>query len=462
VSRETDLLVVGAGAKGAAVAAKAHALNHLGITALSVTVVEAVEPAAAWLDGNGVTSSREVLAISPAKDVGFPYESGAVFGEAGEEIDEAVLSFSWQRYLVERGDYSRWVNAGSPAVQRRIYGEYLTWVLAGAQAGVSVARGRVTRISLSPDGAHWLVDVEKGPEVDRYACGALLLTGPGVHRRIAHDAAAAPRLLDCDRGRLKIAGVPIEDSSDIAIVGGGESALSCVEFVRALRPDALLSIYTPGLPTSRIESFLENRVFSNPDSVGWRSLSVQARRDFIARTDRGVFGPERVAELAYDERCRFIAGRVLHVGALPGGRGVCVQHESPAGVASANHDYVINCTGFDQLEQLRALVSCETRAEIERRVGPVWDPPPEADIAIGRCLELDGLHPRIHLPAVASLSQGPGFANLGSLGLLADRVLMPFRIHADEQDPRSRQRHHASNGERSGARREAGISTGSR
>src|ERR1700734_611100 len=99
---DTDLLVVGAGAKGTAIAIKAHLLNSLGLSSCTVTVVEATGPAAAWMDGNGVTSSREVLAISPSKDVGFPYESRRVFGEGGAEVDRAALAFSWQRYLIEQ------------------------------------------------------------------------------------------------------------------------------------------------------------------------------------------------------------------------------------------------------------------------------------------------------------------------------------------------------------------------
>jgi glucose dehydrogenase len=36
------------------------------------------------------------------------------------------------------------------------------------------------------------------------------------------------------------------------------------------------------------------------------------------------------------------------------------------------------------------------------------------------------MEPRLHIPGLAGLSQGPGFANLGSLGLLANRVLSPL------------------------------------
>jgi hypothetical protein len=43
---------------------------------------------------------------------------------------------------------------------------------------------------------------------------------------------------------------------------------------------------------------------------------------------------------------------------------------------------------------------------------------------------------RLHIPGLGALNQGPGFANLGSLGLLANRVLEPLfsekhvQIHA--------------------------------
>ncbi len=42
----SDLLIVGAGAKAAAIAAKVDALNRLGLARLTVTIVEKTEPAA--------------------------------------------------------------------------------------------------------------------------------------------------------------------------------------------------------------------------------------------------------------------------------------------------------------------------------------------------------------------------------------------------------------------------------
>jgi mycobactin lysine-N-oxygenase len=429
-----DLLVVGAGAKAAAVAAKVHAINSLGLGSIALTIVEANEPAASWSGLNGMTSGEEPLAITPVKDVGFPYESASAFGERGERIDRALLGFSWQHYLVEHQGLARWVNAGSPAIRHRDYGAYLAWVLARATAGVSLIEGRVEQISLEEHGERWVVDVAGPTGSQRYEGGALLLTGPGVHRHLAHDPSAAPRLFHCDSKREELARIPLERGAEIAIVGGGESALSCVMFLRAFRPAARLTVYTPTLAMSRGESFLENRVFSDPDTVGWSALDLPTRRAFVKHCDRGVFDPGSLAAIASDDACRFLTGRVVHV-AADGEGGVCVDDAAADGPRSERFDYVVNCTGFDLLEQLRGLFAPATRARIERHAGQLWDRPPESEIAIGRTLELAGLRPRLHIPGLAALSQGPGFANLGCLGLLANRVLAPFLLGDDAAPP---------------------------
>jgi mycobactin lysine-N-oxygenase len=466
VSERIDLLVVGAGAKATALAAKIHALNTIGAGPFALTIVEATEVAASWLGRNGMTSGEEPLAIPPIKDIGFPYQSSRAFGELGAELDRAMMPFTWQQYMIGKGEYARWVNAGSPAVQHRDYGRYLTWVLSQATAGVTIVRGRVTQVTLPKQGGHWTVEVMEpsaradtngsrpepseratapdnaGPRSSepvgrrQYECDALVLTGPGVHRALPHDPGAAARIFHCDSRRGELARIPVEPGADIAIVGGGESALSAVAFLRDFRPAARMTVYTPMLPLSRGESFLENRVFSDPDEVSWSALDMETRRDFVKHCDRGVFDPGTLASIAYDDRCRFVTGRVIHVGSHTerdgeDGCGVCVDHAAAEGLTSARHDYLINCTGFDLLEQLRGLFSPALRAEIERRAGPVWERPPETEVAIGRDLELQGMRPRLYIPGLAALSQGPGFANLGCLGLLANRVLAPLVLGED-------------------------------
>ncbi len=427
MAAESDLLVVGAGAKAAGIATKVHAFNSLGLGPISLKIVEGTEVAASWKGRNGMTSGEEPLAVTPIKDVGFPYQSFREFGEAGEAIDDQAMRFSWQRYMVSKRRYARWIDAGSPSVRHRDYGEYLTWVLARAGEGVSHVEGRVACVSLE-EGERWAVEVEDadGSGIARHHARALVLTGPGIHRAFPHEPGIASRVFHCDSRRDEFAQLPEESACDVAIVGGGESALSCMMFLRGFRPHSRFTVYTPMLPMSRGESFLENRVFSNPDEVEWTALDQTTRRDFVKHSDRGVFDPPSLAAIAYDDRCRFVTGRVTDVAAARGGAGVQLRHESPEGVVGPEHDYVVNCTGFDLLAQLRTLFSDETRVEIEGRVGKLWDTPAGTEVPIGRHLELLDMQPRLQIPGLAGLSQGPGFANLGALGLLANRVLQPL------------------------------------
>jgi mycobactin lysine-N-oxygenase len=416
-----DLIVVGAGAKATAIAAKAHAINRLGVGRISLLIVEQRENAASWLGANGMTSGEELLAITPLKDVGFPYRSFRSFGEHGKAIDAVLTEFSWPRYLIEQDRYAQWLNAGLSPVQHREFGSYLGWALARATDGPELQAGHVKRVSLDREQGEWIVEIEAATGALQRRCRALVLTGPGRHRHLAHDADAAARLFHCDDRRSEFDRLPADQACDVAIVGAGDGALSAAIFLRRLRPKSRLTLYTPSPPLSRGESFLENRVFSDPDCVGWESLAVEVRRDFVRHTDRGVFGPEQLAQVVGDVYCKFVVGRVARIRAAQGG--VCVEHASPGGRANCLHDYVVNCTGFDLLGQVRELFSPRVRAEIEAQAGPVWTAPSRRELKFGRMLELVGLRPPLHIPGLAALSQGPGFANLGCLGLLSDRIL---------------------------------------
>ncbi|HET9153641.1 MAG TPA: SidA/IucD/PvdA family monooxygenase [Solirubrobacterales bacterium] len=432
---DSDILVVGAGAKAAALAAKVHTINTLGLAEISMTVVEKTEPAASWLGRNGMTSGEEPLAIPPIKDVGFPYQSSRQFGERGDRIDAALLPLTWQRFAMERHEYATWVNSGSPSVMHRDYGEYLGWVLERATEGVTVYDGRVTEVSLTEDRDSWQVEVaERGRSEDpeRHGGRTLVLTGPGVHRHFPHDPEVESRVFHCDSRREEFVRVPEGEAVEIAVIGGGESALSALVFLRDLRPAARIAVYTPTLPLSRGESFLENRVFADPDNVDWEHLDVETRRDFVKHCDRGVFDASVLARIADDDHLSFVCGRAVHVSLADDGEAAVLEFESPSrGLCSQPYDFVVNCTGFDLLRQLRGLFPDAVRDEVEEQCGPLWDRPPQTEVPIGRGLELEGVRPRLHIPGLGGLRQGPGFANLGSLGLLANRVLQPLLSELD-------------------------------
>lgn len=431
MTKEWDLLVVGAGAKATAVAAKVHAINRVGLGGergpISVLIVEAVKPAASWSGISGMTSGDEELAITPHKDIGFPYESHRMFGDHGVRIDGVLADFSWQRHLIDVGGYARWLNADSPPITHGDYGRYLEWALARATDGVEVRRGTVDAVRLEgdDDGERWCLDVTAADgTAQRYRGRALMLTGPGPARALPHDPEAADRIVTCADSRGDFARLPRDVPSDVAIVGGGESAIATVVHLRREHPAARLTIHTPEPPLSRGESFVENRVYSDPDSIGWDRLDEGYRRRFIHHTDRGVFGPAALSKLAYDPQCSFVAGRVAAVRA--DGDRLRIEHEHPVDDGDREYDLVANCTGFDLWRAVQALIAPETHATIAARVGDAWDPAGDGGVRFGRELEVVGLTPPLHIPGLAALDQGPGFANLGCLGLLANRVVQRF------------------------------------
>ena len=141
-----------------------------------------------------------------------------------------------------------------------------------------------------------------------------------------------------------------------------------------------------------------------------------------------------LARIADDDHLSFVTGRAVHVSLAGDGEGAMLEFESPSeGPRAERYDFVVNCTGFDLLRQLRGLFPDAVRDEVEEQCGPLWDGPPKAEVPIGRGLELEGVRPRLHIPGLGGLRQGPGFANLGSLGLLANRVLQPLLAELSAQ-----------------------------
>ena len=60
--------------------------------------------------------------------------------------------------------------------------------------------------------------------------------------------------------------------------------------------------------------------------------------------------------------------------------------------------------------------------------------------SIGHDLAVAGVEPKLFLPGLAGLTQGPGFPNLSCLGLLSDRVLGARYARQDTLSDRSTRR----------------------
>ncbi len=407
------LLVVGAGPKALAVAAKSHVLRELGLPAPRVTVVEAQTVGGNWLPTGGWTDGRHRLGTSPEKDVGFPYRSTWARGR-NRDIDTAMRAFSWTAFLVEHGTYAEWIDRGRPSPQHHVWAKYLQWV--ARRIDLDLVQGAVTGIAAAADG--WLVSVtDADGGVDELDCDAVMITGPG---RSDRALAEHPKVLSINEFWELAGRRALPASSRVAVIGGGETAGSALD--ELVRHEMLtVSVISPKATLyTRGESYFENSLYSDPTK--WAGLGMAERRDVIRRTDRGVFSVRVQESLLGDNRVHHLQGRVVHLADQDGRVVLTLRNELRA---DQNHtfDLVVDATGGQPLWFLDLFDAAATDL-LELAVGgPLESSRLEA--AIGYDLAVSGLDAKLYLPNMAAMAQGPGFPNLSCLGELSDRILQP-------------------------------------
>jgi mycobactin lysine-N-oxygenase len=207
----------------------------------------------------------------------------------------------------------------------------------------------------------------------------------------------------------------------IAIVGAGENAASVLLSIAKAAPDLVVDVISPkGFVSTRSENFYENRFYSQPNETSWKSLSPEDRADFIGRTDLGVFSVHAMEILNGERRHRIVPGRLV---SLSHDGNVVLRLCYNGRDSHLRYDRVVLATGFDQTATIRRLFTIEALARVEGALsGPLTSD--ALSSAIESDLSVRGLTPALHLPMLAGLAQGPGFANLSCLGLLSDRAVL--------------------------------------
>ncbi|WP_280256290.1 SidA/IucD/PvdA family monooxygenase [Nocardia abscessus] len=410
------LVVVGAGPKALAVAAKAHVLRELGLPAPRVVVVEAHAVGGNWLPTGGWTDGQHRLGTSPEKDIGFPYHSTWVRGR-NRAINEAMMAYSWTSFLVDQGTYAEWIDRGRPSPQHHVWAKYLQWVARAIDLELVV--GTVRSIAAAADG--WQVAaVDADGRPTEIEADGLMITGPG---RSEKALTKHPKVLSIAEFWDLAGKRSLPLASRVAVIGGGETAGSALdELIRhgmlsisVISPMA--TIYTRG------ESYFENSLFSDP--IKWGALSIDERRDVIRRTDRGVFSVRVQESLLADNRVHHMQGRVVRVADQDGAVALTLRNEMrPDQVHTA--DLVIDATGGRPLWFLE-LFDANAADLLELAVGGELTQA-RIEAAIGYDLAVSGLDSKLYLPNLAALAQGPGFPNLSCLGALSDRVLQTATV----------------------------------
>jgi mycobactin lysine-N-oxygenase len=404
------LAIIGAGAKAVAVAAKAAVLGQMGLEVPEVVAVERSGVAANWRAGGGWTDGRQRLGTSPEKDVGFPYRSTLVPGRDAE-VDERMMRFSWQSYLIATDQFVGWIDRGRPAPTHDTWAGYLRWV--SDVVDLKVVRGEVVRIAV--DGSRWVLHTNEAS----LSADTVMVTGPGQPERSM--LSGDPRVLSIAQFWQRAGQHDRIVAENVAVIGGGETAASMLNELFHHRISAITAISPQATLFTRGEGFFENSLFSDP--TGWRGLTQAERRDCISRTDRGVFSARVQESLLADERIQHLRGRVARVSDRDSRIWITLSTDNCGEPHETLHrfDLVIDGSGADPLWFV-PLLQPDALDVLEFGVGGELTGE-RLEESIGPDLAVTGVTPKLVLPNLSGVNEGPGFPNLSCLGLLSDRVL---------------------------------------
>jgi mycobactin lysine-N-oxygenase len=406
----STLAILGAGAKAVAVAAKAFVLREMGVDVPDVIAVERTGVGANWQASGGWTDGAHRLGTSAEKDVGFPYRS-ALVPRRNAELDERMTRYSWQSYLIATASFAEWIDRGRPAPTHRRWSQYLGWV--AKHVGLDVVHGEVDGLAVTGD--RWALHTH---ETTVHA-DALMITGPGQAEKSLLPG--NPRMLSIAQFWDRAAGHDRISAERVAVVGGGETAASMLNELFRHRVSTITVISPQVTLFTRGEGFFENSLFSDP--TDWTALTLDERRDALARTDRGVFSANVQEALLADDRIHHLRGRVAHAVGWDGQIRLTLSTNRHSENLETVHgfDLVIDGSGADPL-WFTSLFSQDALDLLELGLGGPLTAERLQEV-IGYDLAVTDVTPKLFLPNLAGLTQGPGFPNLSCLGLLSDRVL---------------------------------------
>jgi mycobactin lysine-N-oxygenase len=404
------IAVVGAGPKGIAIAAKARALAAAGLPVPRVVLVDRGQAAGNWSGRQGYTNGLLPLGTPPEKDVGYPYAAG--WGDASADVVAAMAEYSWQRHLIRHGAYSDWVDRGRIRPTHRAWSAYLREVADAAEA--EIVSGVVTGLEVT-GGDRWEVRLAAGDEI---AADGLVMTGAGPAITVPGQPHDHPRVLDGRTYWLAAHELNHQRAQNVCVIGSGETAATVViDLVKRFHKRSTIDVLTArGVLYSRGESYDENRFYSDP--ADWPRLAETHRREFLERTDRGVFSLQAEAALNQARGFRALAGRAAAIEAREQDVIVTIAYGDER--ERVAYDAVVVAIGFDG-RWFEALLGEDACGRYRDALGGG-----DLDHKIDVDLSVSGLAPPLHLPVMAGLAQGPGFPNLSCLGLLSDRILRRY------------------------------------
>jgi mycobactin lysine-N-oxygenase len=244
------------------------------------------------------------------------------------------------------------------------------------------------------------------------------MTGAGPAITVPGQPHDHPRVLDGRTYWLAAHELNHQRAQNVCVIGSGETAASVViDLVKRFHKRSTIDVLTArGVLYSRGESYDENRFYSDP--ADWPRLAETHRREFLERTDRGVFSLQAEAALNQARGFRALAGRAAAIEAREQDVIVTIAYDDER--ERVAYDAVVVAIGFDG-RWFEALLGEDARGRYRDALGGG-----DLDHRIDVDLSVSGLAPPLHLPVMAGFAQGPGFPNLSCLGLLSDRILRRY------------------------------------
>lgn len=430
--------MIGAGPKAVALATKRHVLARNRLPVPTLAVFDENHLAAHWSGECGYTNGDLPLGTPPEKDVGFPYLSQATSSATtNKRINAEMLDYSWAAFNISHDarNFAEWIDRGRPNPPHRIWAAYLDWV--AERIGLLIEKQKLIGIGLEE--GRWLLSFAGREPI---LTDGLVITGPGPPKRTVPITGSSAGVYNGKTFWTQSCAAKVRDciksEGQVAVIGSGETAAAIVAHLAEQSPRFQIDIISrEGIVYTRGESFEENRLYSDPGS--WPEFPREVRQRFVSRTDRGVFSVANKSILNRREHVATQAGEVVRIEA-GGAQGISLElkHEKRLGP----YELVVDATGFardwfreimtpealttlsDALPPLSHRSPC---ARAKEALSPTGAKPTDEQLAgsIGRDLAVAGLRPLLHLPTFAGISQGPGFASLGCLGTLSDRILRP-------------------------------------
>jgi len=453
------LAVIGAGPKGAAIAAKAEAMRVAGIIdAPEITLFDTDGPGAAWSGNHGYTDGQQPLCTLAERDLGFPYDRFDLGAARSADVAAAMQAlFSWQAFCVAEGladtRYDLWVLKGRKPPSHADFARYLEFAIHRSRA--HVVQERVIGIDHDGSSGEWLVKstADGSTMQPPFRFDGVVMTGSGSPVAALPGAGSCPRVFDArdfwDRTLDVETFLRGDDDPAVIIIGaGGAGAAISHWFVRSHHECPITIVGFEPTLYARQSGFFEERLFTDLDA--WDALPDHAKDDFLRHTTAGVVWDSVLREITRNNiqyRCCAAVSIAPRPGLLPGmaadyclitqdapdqlrnaieaelrAAGVPVPVRTSPVPTPIDGTIFIDARGFNRLSFIDEMGLAKPLANQIRGQAPRWF---EQRVDRSFALDLPTFPKGFHLPMLGS-RRGPGATNLMALGWIADRVLSAY------------------------------------